>query len=206
MRSPYINGVILADEGSLGKTYEALLIATQRWYEGKTRQLLVLPTNLVKQWIGKIETGFPVPYTLIDTEESFLKFTDEDNRNPFKQDGIVITTYDFAVERADYIQTIKWDLAIFDEASCLNKSHTGDNKTANILKQATEGAFRLLLTPTPITMSIMDIYGLLHFIDEAILPDEKEFYERYFRKPENYSELSGWVSKYCLRTLKSQVT
>ena len=49
MRSQYIKGCILCDEGSLGKTYEALLIASQQWYEGKDRLLLVLPNSLVNQ-------------------------------------------------------------------------------------------------------------------------------------------------------------
>lgn len=201
LRSPYMKGAILADEGSLGKTYEGFLVATQQWYEGNYRQLLVLPANMVHQWRAKIDSGFTLPYKIVDSEEAFK--TDD---NPFDRNALVVTTYDFAVEKSEYIAKIEWDLAIFDEADCLFKSYTGENKTANTLKRVTEGAFRLLLTPTPITMSIMDIYGLLYFIDETILPDEKEFYDRYFRKPENYAELSGWVSKYCFRTLKTQVT
>ncbi|MFR9540289.1 MAG: DEAD/DEAH box helicase [Rikenellaceae bacterium] len=202
MRSPYLKGVILADEGSLGKTYEALLISAQRWYEGRDKQLIVLPTNLVQQWVKKIEEGFTLPYVLIDTDERLREYSD----NPFDQSAIVITTYDFAVAKSELIESIKWDLVIFDEASIFAKSYTGDNKTSSTLKQATEGTFRVLLTPTPITMSIMDVYGLLWFIDETILPDEKEFYNRYFRKPENYHELTSWVSNYCFRTLKSQVS
>lgn len=54
--------------------------------------------------------------------------------------------------------------------------------------------------------SIMDLYGLIHFIDETALPDEKTFYKRYFRKPENYRELSEKVSKYCFRDTRSQVS
>ncbi|WP_288940730.1 SNF2-related protein [uncultured Alistipes sp.] len=204
LHSPYLKGVILADEGSLGKTFEALLIATQRWYEGKNRQLLVLPPNLTRQWTEKIERYFTLPYVLIDTEQAFVAVA-ESADNPFDQEALIVTTYDFAVEKAECIGRIAWDLAIFDEATQLSKSHTAENRTAAMLKQATIGAFRLLLTPTPITGSIMDIYGLLHFIDETILPDEKDFYDRYFRKPENYAELSGWVSHYCFRTLKSQV-
>ena len=66
-------------------------------------------------------------------------------------------------------------------------------------------AFKLLLTPTPITNSIMDVYGLIHFIDESVLPDAEEFYRRYYRKPEKYPELAAWVSRFAFRTLKSQV-
>lgn len=192
LRSPYLNGCILCDEGSLGKTYEALLIAAQKWYEGKDRLLLVLPPNLVSQWIGKIEGSFTLPYFLWDS-----------GNNLPDEDGLAIVTYDFAVRHADVIAENPWDLIIFDEADVLSKRQ---NKTVMALKQAAESSFKLLLTPTPITMSIMDIYGLLHFIDESILPDADDFYKRYFRKPENYPELTSWGSQYAFRTLKSQVS
>lgn len=198
--SQHQKGVILCDEGSLGKTYEALIIAAQLWDQGKDRMLLVLPPNLIWQWTDKLENSFTLPYILIDSEENFQI------NGGFDQSGIVITTYDFAVSKANALSKIQWDLAIFDEASVLAKSYTGENKTANTLKMATATAFKLLLTPTPITMSIMDVYGLIHFIDEGVLPDSDEFYKRYFRKPENYPELTNWVSGYAFRTLKNQVT
>ena len=50
----------------------------------------------------------------------------------------------------------------------------------------------------------MDLYGLIGFIDETLLPGEKEFLVRYLRRPENYPELSEQVSRYCFRTLRSQ--
>ena len=196
MRSSYIKGCILCDEGSLGKTYEALLIAAQNWYEGRSRQLLVLPTNLVAQWTDKIDNDFTLPYTVWDYNNA------HDGSIP-ESDGIIITTYDFAVRHAEVIGGQTWDMVIFDEADVLFKP---ENKTVAALKEATTGAYKLLLTPTPITMSIMDIYGLIHFIDETVLPDAEDFYKRYFRKPENYPELTSWVSQYAFRTLKNQVT
>lgn len=206
LRSSYLKGTVLCDEGSLGKTYEALLVATQMRYEGKDRQLLILPTNLIHQWAAKIESGFSLPFCILDTEEALRTYREEEPKaNPFERQELVVTTYDFAVERADLIREIQWDLVIFDEASCLSKGYTGQNKTAATLKEATAGAYRLLLTPTPIELSIMDVYGLIHFIDESVLPDANWFYNRYFRKPENYPELTEWVSRYCFRTLKSQV-
>lgn len=203
LRSPYLRGCVLCDESSLGKTYEVLLIATQKWYEGHTRLLLVLPVNMIGQWVKKLENDFTLPYILMDTVEAFNTAGD----NPFEQDGLVITTYEFAVNMSEHIRQIKWDAVIFDEADRLNKTYTGENKTAVALKAATDGSFKILLTPTPIEMSIMDIYGLIYFIDETILtatPDE--FYKYYFRRPDRYLELSEWVSKFCFRTLKSQVS
>jgi hypothetical protein len=51
----------------------------------------------------------------------------------------------------------------------------------------------------------MDLYGLIYFIDENELGNADEFYKRYFRKPENYYELSAQAAYYCFRTLRSQV-
>lgn len=213
LRSSYLKGCVLCSESSLGKTYEALLIMTQQWYEGKNRLLLVLPANMIRQWVTKIENSFSLPYIVIDNEDTWSTALSDDAENPFAQDALVITTYDFAVKKSEYIQMQKWDMTVFDEASRLanifdlyGKIDPSVNKTAFILKKAVKGSFKLLLTPTPITKDILDIYGLLYFIDETILPDPDYFFARYFRKPENYLELASWVSAYCFRTLKSQVT
>lgn len=192
IRSDFLKGCILCDEGSLGKTYEALFVAGQKWYEGKENILVVLPPNLVTQWKRKLDTYFTLPYVFWNN-----------TKNIPDEDGIVITTYENASKRADKIKERDWDLVIFDEADTLSKPEKEIVKT---LKSAVREAYKLLLTPTPITLSIMDIYGLIHFIDESILPDSDWFYKRYFRKPENYPELSGWVSQFCFRTLKSQTT
>ena len=50
LRSSYQKGVILCDEGSLGKTYEALLVVSQRWCEGLEQILVAVPTPLLHQW------------------------------------------------------------------------------------------------------------------------------------------------------------
>ena len=192
LRSDFLKGCILCDEGSLGKTYEALLVAGQKWYEGKENILVVLPPNLVNQWKRKLDTDFTLPYVFWNN-----------TKNIPDEDGIVITTYENASKRADKIKERDWDLVIFDEADTLAKPEKEIVKT---LKSAVREAYKLLLTPTPITLSIMDIYGLIHFIDESILPDADWFYKRYFRKPENYPELTSWVSQFCFRTLKSQTT
>lgn len=193
LRSIFLKGCILCDEASLGKTYEALLVAGQKWYEGKENILVILPPNLLTQWFRKLEQDFStIPYVFWNNSKTL----------PDK-DGIIITTYDTAIRRAETIKENEWDLVIFDEADVLSKP---DNKSVMILKNAVGDAFKLLLTPTPMTLSIMDIYGLIHFIDESVLPDSDWFYKRYFRKPENYHELTDWVSQFCFRTLKAQTT
>lgn len=190
LRSDYLKGCILCDEGSLGKTYEALLITGQKWYEGKENILIVLPSNLIPQWLGKLNKYFTLPHIFWNNTP---QIPDEE--------GIVITTYEVALKYSDCIKERDWDMVIFDEADCLSKP---DKQMTQTLKDSVREAYKLLLTPTPITMDIRDIYGLIHFIDESVLPDADEFYKRYFRKPENYPELTSWVSQFCFRTLKAQ--
>ncbi|WP_412059085.1 SNF2-related protein [Bartonella sp. DGB2] len=192
LQIPSRKGAILCDEGSLGKTYEALLVAAQKFFHGYERQLLILPANLLFQWREILENALPLPYHIW-----------EGGQNLPTEAGLIITTYQHALKQHETISQNIWDPVIFEEANILAKL---ENKITSTLKIACQGAFKLLLTPTPITMSIMDIYGLIHFIDESVLPDADHFYKRYFRKSENYPELSEWVSQFAFRTLKKQVT
>ena len=199
LRSPFLEGVVFCDEGSLGKTYEALLVVSQLWFEGKERILIIVPTPLLMQWAEIMEKQFSVPFIVLDGAAK------SDINNPFLCDGIALTTTDYAMQNAELVSDVAWDIAVFDEAHRLCRAYAEDGKTASILREATDGAFRLLLTATPMQNSIMDLYGLIAFIDDTDLPDEKSFYARYFRKPENYPELHNWASRYCFRTMRTQV-
>ena len=195
LRSPYLKGAVLADEGSLGKTYESLLIISQLYFEGRDRILIIVPTPLLRQWEEILENRFSVPFNVVDRETA-------KTQNPFDSESVVLTTYDYAVENAELIERIEWNIAVFEEAHRLAKT---DNKTTIALKQSVGDAFKLLLTATPMQNSIMDLYGLIEFIDAGALGDADEFYKRYFRKPENYGELTATANRYCFRTLRSQV-
>jgi len=49
-RSPLSKGALLADEVGLGKTIEAGLVLSQKWAERRRRILIIVPSNLRKQW------------------------------------------------------------------------------------------------------------------------------------------------------------
>lgn len=195
LRSPYLKGAVLADEGSLGKTYESLLVISQLYFEGRDRILVIVPTPLLRQWSKILENRFSVPFEVVDHETIA-------SGNPFDSNSVALTTYDYAALNADLIEKIEWNIVVFEEAHRLAKP---DNKTTIALKEAVGNAFKLLLTATPMQNSIMDLYGLIEFIDTGALGDADAFYKRYFRKPENYGELTATANRYCFRTLRSQV-
>ena len=51
----------------------------------------------------------------------------------------------------------------------------------------------------------MDLYGLVNFIDDTVFTDERAFYKRYYKKPENYKELRERLMPFTFRTLRNQV-
>ena len=93
LRSPYLRGVILCDEGSLGKTYEAMLVAVQKWYEG-AKIAIIVTTPLLMQWRRLIEDKFTIPLEELN-----------------------LMTYDDAVTNAGSLAT--YDVVVFDEAHYL---------------------------------------------------------------------------------------
>ena len=150
-----------------------------------------MPTPLLGQWIDILDKGFSVPYIVIDSNE---RYSEIGGSNPFDQPAVVLTTYEFAVQKADDIQSIAWNVAVFEEAHRINNH---ENKTTAVLKEAVSEAYKILITATPMQNSIMDLYGLIHFIDESVLGDADIFYKTYFRKPENYSDLTKACFSLC---------
>jgi len=205
MRSPFIMGAVLCDDGSLGKTYEALLVLSQRWHEGCRRIIIIVPAPLLGQWRRLIDRRFSLPLFVVDGSERPPENQDQEMDNPFRQVGAILTTYDYAAEQADLISEVEWELAVFEEAHHLRQAHSGESRKLPAVKAAVGRAFKLLLTATPIQNSILDIYGLINFIDEGVFYSEDAFYRRYFRRTENYGELAERLRPYCFRTRRDEV-
>ncbi|MFI3174682.1 MAG: SNF2-related protein [Bacillota bacterium] len=192
-------GVILCDESGMGKSHEVLLVAGQYFYVGKTRICILIPNgDLLMQWKKLISEHYTIPCSVIATQEELRA-----NENSFLSYGVVLTTYDFAVENEKEMQSVGWDLMIFEEATALCSVYQEDNVKAKVLKKISVSSYIILLTGTPIEKNIMDLYGLIYFIDETILDPPEVFLKRYLRKPENYPELAKKVAPYCFRTLRS---
>lgn len=65
MRSPFVKGAILCDDGSLGKTYEALLVLSQKWHEGRHRIIIIVPTPLLGNGGGSLSDVSACPCLLL---------------------------------------------------------------------------------------------------------------------------------------------
>ena len=83
-KSPLSNGAILADEVGLGKTIEAGILLSQKWAERKRKLLIIVPSNLRKQWSQELQEKFFLP-SLILENASLKAELKKNNLNTFNK-------------------------------------------------------------------------------------------------------------------------
>jgi len=171
-------GCMLADEVGLGKTIEAGIVLAQLVAEGKGRVLVLTPATLRAQWQGELRDKFELESVIVDGR------TGRGGHDPFEQAVPVIASQPFAAGRADRIRRIPWDLVVIDEAHRLRNAHRPGNKIARALRDALRDRPKLLLTATPLQNELMELFGLMSFLDEQILGPEHAFKSRYTVDPE----------------------
>jgi SNF2 family DNA or RNA helicase len=205
-RSPLSRGAILADEVGLGKTIEAGILLSQRWAERRRRLLVICPANLRKQWGQELVDKFFLPFAILETK-TFNEEIKRGNLNPFDQPRIILCSFQFARTKGDYIRQTPWDLVVIDEAHRLRNVYKASNKIANAIKTTIADRPKTLLTATPLQNSLLELYGLVSFIDEFTFGDIRSFRSQFSRMntPDDYRTLRERIRPICQRTLRRQV-
>ena len=209
-RSPLSRGAILADEVGLGKTIEAGLIISQLWAERKRRVLCIVPAALRKQWNRELLEKFFIDSVILESA-NFNRLRDAGVRNPFEQQGLVVLcSYQFARAKELEVRSVPWDLVVVDEAHRLRNVYKKSNKIARSLRAAIEPRPKVLLTATPLQNSLMELFGLVSFIDPHLFGSEDSFRAQFARpgadmRRAEYEELRSRIRPVCQRTLRRQV-
>ncbi|MBY0405738.1 MAG: DEAD/DEAH box helicase [Cyanobacteria bacterium] len=205
-QSPLSKGAILADEVGLGKTIEAGIVIAQKWAEHKRNILIIVPSNLRNQWRQELLDKFFIPTVILETK-SFNQEIKNGNLNPFLQKGVIICSYQFVKSKEPYVQQTPWDLVVIDEAHRLRNVYKPSNIIGNSIKRATDHAPKILLTATPLQNTLLELYGLVSFIDQYTFGDIKSFKSQFSRltDDENYDDLKERLKPVCKRTLRRQV-
>jgi superfamily II DNA/RNA helicase len=205
-RSPLSKGAILADEVGLGKTIEAGLVISQKWAERHRKILIIVPSNLRKQWNLELKEKFFLDSIILETA-SFNKIIKSGNLNPFDHNVIIICSFHFARNKDIYIQQVNWDLVIIDEAHRLRNVYKSSSKIANAIKETVAPFKKILLTATPLQNSLLELYGLVSIIDNYSFGDLKSFKDQFIRITNNndFNELRSRLQPICIRTLRKQV-
>lgn len=195
-----LGGAVLADEVGLGKTIEAGLVLKYLLNSGSQKILLVMPSNLRKQWQVELDEKFEVESLIVesgnwDEYKSYVK----------NESAVVIVSYNFASRRKSEFAKVPWSFCVFDEAHRLRNVYKNGSKMASNLYELTKGIPKLMLTATPMQNSLFDLYGLIQFIDKRIFYSKAIFSDRYI-KNEQYEDLRHQVNTVLQRTLRKEVS
>ena len=169
---------LVADDVGLGKTVIAGLITAELMARGRVRSLLIVaPRPLVDQWKGELINKFGIA-----AEAAAGADFDRVRNHP-----VLLTTYQTAAARVDFLIERGFDLVIMDEAHklrSLNGPGGGSTMAQAFHKfMANRGAkFLLMLTATPLQNKLWDIHSLMEILcapQPNPLGSEEEFAARF---------------------------
>ena len=112
-KSPLSKGAILADEVGLGKTIEAGLVISQNWAERKNKILIIVPSNLRKQWMLELQDKFFISSIILESK-SFNQEIKNGNLNPFDISDKIVMMYAILVSRINPFYYVDAIVVIFD--------------------------------------------------------------------------------------------
>jgi len=198
LQTPFLKGVILADEVGLGKTIEAGIIISQYWAERRRSILIVAPSSLRQQWQQELYEKFLIPSSLLDSKSK------ERLLGAKRKMESLICSYEFA-QRHETSLLRSWDLVVVDEAHRLRNYWNGKTKVANAMATILENTGKtVLLTATPLQNRLEELYGLVSVFDADYFYSLDAFRERYIKNRDatQYDDLTDRVAQVSKRTLR----
>jgi Helicase conserved C-terminal domain/SNF2-related domain len=207
-------GCILADEVGLGKTIEAGLVIAQTRAEGAQRVLLIVPKSLIGQWQNELLNLFGIPA--------------REQRTDFVGSGVYVVGREFAGSEpgADALSAAPpFDLVVIDEAheifagihrrydrNGLYDDTADEARMAHRVRSFLRSAPVLLLTATPMQNSLVELWGLVQYVEPTgTLLGDIETFRRVFCPtddriliPGQEHELQRRLAMVLQRTLRRQ--
>ncbi len=177
LQTPFLPGVILADEVGLGKTIEAGIVISQYWAERRRSILIITPSSLRQQWQQELHEKFLIPSSILDprTKDALLA------QSGSHSSQVLICSYEFVLRNEQSLLKV-WDLVVADEAHRLRNYWTGKAKAAEAVAHVVGGAHKtVLLTAAPLQNKLEDLYGLVSVFDPSYFYSLDAFRERYVK-------------------------
>jgi SWI/SNF-related matrix-associated actin-dependent regulator of chromatin subfamily A3 len=185
-------GGFLADSPGLGKTLQTLAcIVNGRRGRDKRPTLIVVPVSVRDQWIDQIEEHCELDvskasktYDNIKKEEKaeILGAINSGSKriNPLKSDDlkkymIIVATHHEVLYDKGILASVDWLRVVVDEGNILR------NKSGKIHKALTtlSASHKWILTGTPFTNTISEIYSYLVFLNAPGLETPRKFSKVY---------------------------
>ncbi|KAJ1731584.1 putative DNA helicase ino80 [Coemansia biformis] len=200
-----ING-ILADEMGLGKTVQSISLLA---YLAETHNIwgpfmVVAPASTLHNWQQELTRFVPefkvLPYWGAPKDRKVLRKSLWNPKSLSRRDSafhVMITSYQMVTKDESYLNRVKWQYMVLDEAQAIKSSESTRWKTL----LGFHCRNRLLLTGTPIQNSMQELWALLHFIMPTLFDSHEEFSEWFSRDIEAHAENRSMLNKHQLYRL-----
>ncbi len=202
---------ILADDMGLGKTLQSLAVFSVDVKMGWSKTCVVVaPVSLKGNWAEEIETFTGYAYVVLDGPP---KKRNEQMEAFIALDGpkILVMNYEQVGAHLKQLNSVMFDVAVFDEAHYLKNPKSQRTKNC----QALFSRRTFLLTGTPMLNQANELWVLLNRIDPDAYPSYWSFVNRYcvfggFKDKQiigikNEKELTDRVQRVMLRRMKKDV-
>ncbi|CEP61382.1 chromatin-remodeling ATPase INO80 LALA0_S03e01618g [Lachancea lanzarotensis] len=200
-----ING-ILADEMGLGKTVQSISVLAHlaEHHNIWGPFIVVTPASTLHNWVNEISKFVPefkiLPYWGNGNDRKVLRRFWDRKQFRYGKDApfhVLITSYQMVVSDAAYIQKMKWQYMILDEAQAIKSSQS--SRWKNLLNFHCRN--RLLLTGTPIQNNMQELWALLHFIMPSLFDSHEEFSDWFSKDIESHAQSNTKLNQQQLRRL-----
>jgi SNF2 family DNA or RNA helicase len=220
-----MQNLLLADDMGLGKSLQALTVATIDVVRGWCNMILIVaPVSLKGNWADEIEKFTTFPYMIFGEERTVThghvkvkKLGPADRSKQLsdfeKMSGpkILVINYEQVQPHLLELNKLGFDITIFDEAHYMKNYKS--QRTKACLKLTSTRNF--LLTGTPLLNQVNELWPLLHKIDPAGYPKYWGFVQRYcvfggYKDKQiigvkNEKELTERLQKVMIRRMKKDV-
>ncbi|KAJ2792711.1 putative DNA helicase ino80 [Coemansia linderi] len=200
-----ING-ILADEMGLGKTVQSISFLA---YLAETNNvwgpfMVVAPASTLHNWQQELTRFVPefkvLPYWGTPKDRKVLRTSLNNPNSLSRRDSdfhVLVTSYQLVVQDEAYLNRVKWQYMVLDEAQAIKSSSSARWKTL----LGFHCRNRLLLTGTPIQNSMQELWALLHFIMPMLFDSHDEFSDWFSRDIEAHAENRSSLNQHQLQRL-----
>lgn len=208
---------VLGDDVGLGKTIQTLAVIEAR---PEVKKVLVFcPAVLKYQWQAEIVKFLGQEFTdnLGNTTKNhkFVQVIDGNGAQRARQWAdqwpykYYLANYELLLRDFDFMELIKWDYIVADEAT---KISNPKSKTGKAIKQL-KAKYRLALTGTLISNSPSDAWNIVDFTNPGVLGAYQEFMKRYTMPNDTYhmfgyfnlEDLANRLKRFMIRRMKVNV-
>ncbi|KAL2756217.1 hypothetical protein ACRALDRAFT_1050450 [Sodiomyces alcalophilus JCM 7366] len=204
------NNVILADEMGLGKTVQSVSFLS--WLRNNRGQegpfLIVVPLSVIPAWGDTFDHWSPdMNYVVYLGNETARQTIRENelliNGNPKKPKfNVLITSYEMILHDWAFLQTIKWQSLLVDEA------HRLKNRESQLYAKLVSFGVpsKILITGTPIQNNLAELSALMDFLNpgRVVIDEELENLSGHDTQ-EKLQDLHTSIAPYILRRTKETV-